>query len=272
MGKFFSTAEQLWAALGGAEAPVLVDVRRRPVFEADGHLIPGARWCDHADPSAIAAGVPAGRDLIVYCAHGHQLSQGVVAILRAEGREARTLRGGIEAWRRAGLPTLRRMPELPGDGPSLWVTRRRPKIDRVACPWLILRFIDPRARFLFVDPDQVLATAEEYGAIAFDIEGAGITHDGDLCSFDTLLARSGIADPALAELAVIVRGADTAHPELAAESAGLLAMAIGISALAGEDDHMALHLGLTLYDALYAWRRKAPGETHNWPTAAAVPA
>ncbi|MGF1625075.1 MAG: chromate resistance protein ChrB domain-containing protein [Alphaproteobacteria bacterium] len=176
MGKFFSSAEQLWAALGGAEAPVLVDVRRRPVFEADGHLIPGARWSDHADPAAIAAGVPAGRDV----------------------HEARALRGG----------------------------RRRPKIDRIACPWLILRFIDPQACFLFVGPDQVLATAGEYGGIAFYIAGAGITHHGPFCSFDTLLARNGIAD----------------------------------------------RLGLPLCDALYAWRRKAPGETHSWPTVAAVPA
>jgi rhodanese-related sulfurtransferase len=275
MGKFFITAEQVWSALGGAEAPLLVDVRRRAVYEADGDLIPGARWRDPADLAAIADAVPAGRDLVIYCAHAHQLSQGAAALLRAQGREARVLRGGIEAWRKSGLPTLRRaaLAALAPQGTQLWVTRRRPKIDRIACPWLILRFIDPDARFLFVEPDEVLPTAEELGAIAFDIEGAPITHDGALCSFDTLLAKSGIADPALAELAVIVRGADTARPELAPESAGLLAMAIGISALAGEDDHMALRLGLTLYDALYAWRRKAPAETHNWPTVpAAVPA
>lgn len=274
MGKFFITAEQVWAAIGGAGQLCLVDVRRRAVFDADRRLIPGARWHDPADLATLAASVPSDRDLVFYCAHGHQLSQGAAALLRAGGREARVLRGGLEAWRKSGLPVADHgaLASLAPAGTRLWVTRRRPKIDRIACPWLILRFIDPEARVLFVDPDAVLSTAAELGGVAFDIEGAPITHDGGLCSFDMLLAKSGIADPALAALAVIVRGADTARPELAPESAGLLAMAIGLSALAGEDDHRALRLGLTLYDALYAWRRKAPAETHNWPSAYSVPA
>ena len=268
MGKYYISPQQLWAAVGGGEWPLVIDTRRREAFDADDHVIPGAIWCDHREvPEAVNTVAP-GRDVVVCCVHGHQMSQSAAAVLRAAGIEARVLRGGIAAWREAGMPTLRRsgLPDLFAGPPSRWVTRRRPKIDRIACPWLIRRFLDPRAEFLFAEPDQVLAVAEETGAIAFDIDGAEITHEGELCSFDVLLARSGIDDPALASLATIVRAADTARLELAPEAAGLLAMSIGISALSGEDDHLALERGMALYDALYAWQRKAPNETHNWPT------
>lgn len=270
MGKFLISPDQLWASLGGAQSPVIVDVRRRAIRETDDRTIPGAVWCDHTGAASLAGELSGNRDIVVSCAHGHHLSQGVVAALRASGYPARALRGGLEAWCAAGLPVWHRagLAELLLTGPSRWVTRRRPKIDRIACPWLILRFIDPRASFLYVEPDQVLDAAKEIGGIAFDIEGAPITHVGENCSFDKLIARSGLADPALADLATIVRGADTARLELAPQSAGLLAMAVGISALAGEDDHLALRMGLVLYDSLYAWRRKAPTETHDWPSAA----
>lgn len=272
MGKFFISPDQLWASLGGARSPVIVDVRRRAVREADDRTIPGAMWRDHTDAVAFADQLDGDRDIVVACAHGHHLSQGVVAALREAGRPARTLRGGLEGWCAAGLPLWHRagLPELPPTGPSRWVTRRRPKIDRIACPWLILRFIDPEARFLYVDPDQVMDTAEEIGGIAFDIEGAPITHAGENCSFDRLIERCGLDDPALADVATIVRGADTARLDLAPQSAGLLAMAVGISALAGEDDQLALRMGLVLYDSLYAWRRKAPMETHDWPSVASA--
>jgi len=270
MGKYVISPEQSWAAMGGAAAPILVDVRRRAVFDSDGDMVPGAVWRDPARLDGFPGSLPAGRDVVVYCAHGHQLSQAAAGMLRAAGREARVMRGGIAAWREAALPTVDRkaLPMLDTAAPSRWVTRRRPKIDRIACPWLISRFLDPAASFLFVEPDQVLAAAQEIGGTAFDIEGAPISHDGERCSFDTLLARSGIADPALAAGAEIVRGADTAQLELAPEAPGLLAMSLGISALCGEDDHAALAMGMVLYDALYAWRRKAADETHNWPAAA----
>ena len=270
MGKYFISPQQLWAAVGGGEWPLIIDTRRREAFDADDHVIPGAFWCDLEGVPEAANAVAPGRDVVVCCAHGHQMSQSATAVLRAAGIDARVLRGGIAAWREAELPTLRRsgLPDLFSGPPSRWVTRRRPKIDRIACPWLIKRFIDPRAETLFVDAEQVLATAEEIGAIAFDIEGAEITHQGELCSFDVLLARSGIDDPALAALATIIRAADTARLDLAPEAAGLLAMSIGVSALSGEDDHLALERGMALYDALYAWQRKAPTETHNWPTGA----
>jgi rhodanese-related sulfurtransferase len=264
------TVDQVWAAVGGADAPLLLDTRRREAFDADDHIIPGALRCDHRAALDRAPGLANGRDIVLYCAHGHQVSQAPAAELRAAGFNARVLRGGIAAWLDAKLPTLTRsaLPTVSFETPSVWVTRRRPKIDRIACPWLVRRFIDPIARFLYVEPDQVLATATEVGGISYDIEGAEFTHAGPLCSFDTLLERTGIADEALQELAVIIRAADTAALEDAPEAAGLLAMSLGISALAGEDDQTALERGMALYDALYAWRRKAPGETHNWPSGA----
>ena len=150
--------------------------------------------------------------------------------------------------------------------PSLWVTRRRPKIDRIACPWLIRRFIDAQARILFVDPPQVPAVARETGAVPFDIEGVEISHEGPRCSFDTMLKLFGLeSEPSLARLALIVRGADTARPDLAPEAAGLHAISLGLSALAGDDDHGLLERGFMVYDALFAYLRFASQERHNWP-------
>jgi hypothetical protein len=146
------------------------------------------------------------------------------------------------------------------------VTRRRPKIDRVACPWLIRRFLDPQARILYVDPDQVVDVARETGAIPFDIEGVEISHEGARCSFDTMLKLFGLEDePTLNRLALIVRGADTARPDLAPEAAGLHAVSLGLSALAGDDDHGLLQQGFMVYDGLFAYLRFAAQERHNWP-------
>ena len=144
-----------------------------------------------------------------------------------------------------------------------WVTRERPKIDRVACPWLIERFIDRDAEFLFVPADDVLRVAREAGATPYDVEGVELTHDGPLCSFDALLVRYRVDDPALASLAVIVRGADTARLDLAPQCAGLLAISLGLSRLFA-DDHELLRHGFVMYDALYAWLGEAQGETHTW--------
>lgn len=144
-----------------------------------------------------------------------------------------------------------------------WVTRARPKIDRVACPWLIARFIDPNAEFLFVPPDEVMATAAETGATPFDVDGVELSHVGPLCSFDAFLRKYELTDPALQEIAVIVRGADTARPDLAPQSAGLLAVSLGLS-VNFSDDHEQLRHGFVMYDALYAWCRHARGETHSW--------
>lgn len=153
-----------------------------------------------------------------------------------------------------------------------WITRERPKIDRVACPWLIARFIDADPEFLFAPPAEVLRVAAETGAIPYDVEGVELSHDGPLCSFDALLARYALGgDEALAQLAVIVRGADTAHLELAPQCAGLLAVSLGLSRLFA-DDHEQLRHGFVVYDALHAWLREARDETHGWNPQRAGPA
>ena len=148
-----------------------------------------------------------------------------------------------------------------------WVTRERPKIDRIACPWLIARFIDREPEFLFVPAGDVLTTARDRNAIPYDVPDVELTHVGEQCSFDAFLRRYGLDDPALAELAVIVRGADTARPELAPQAAGLLAISLGLS-YNYRNDHEMLKHGLVVYDALYAWCRHTRGETHTWNPAA----
>jgi hypothetical protein len=145
-----------------------------------------------------------------------------------------------------------------------WVTRERPKIDRIACPWLIRRFIEPDAEFLYVPPQQVLEVAEREGAIPYDIPGVKFSHDGELCSFDAFLARYRLDDPALQQLATIVRGADTSRLDLTPQSAGLFAISLGLSARYA-DDHEMLEHGMVMYDALYAWCQSCQQEKHSWP-------
>ena len=151
--------------------------------------------------------------------------------------------------------------------PSRWITRERPKIDRIACPWLVLRFIDAQAQFLYVPAARVFSEAQRLDAIAYDMPGAPIAHAGELCSFDSLKQAFGLRDPGLSTLASIVRGADTGRPDLAAQSAGLLAVSLGLSRL-HEDDHAMLAAALPVYDALYAWCKWQQGETHGWNPAA----
>lgn len=179
---------------------------------------------------------------------------------------------GYDGWRAAGLPLVRRTVDgvVLGGAPTAWVTRRRPKIDRVACPWLISRFLDATAEFLFVGPDRVLEVARDAGGVAYDLPGGRFEHDGPLCTFDTLLTAFGLdADAKLGELALIVRGADTDRLDLAPQCAGPLAVALGLSARHGDDDHAVLHDGFVVYDALYSWLRHARAEGHNWPRATA---
>lgn len=147
-----------------------------------------------------------------------------------------------------------------------WITRERPKIDRIACPWLIWRFIDREAEFLYVPAADVLRVAAETGATPYDIPGVEMSHVGELCSFDAFLARYQLTEPALADLATIVRGADTSRLDLTPQSAGLFAISLGLSRVF-TDDHEMLHHGLVIYDALYAWCREGRGETHAWPPA-----
>ena len=148
-----------------------------------------------------------------------------------------------------------------------WVTRERPVIDRIACPWLIKKFIDKEAEFLFVPPADVMKTAKETGATPYDVPGVEFTHVGDGCSFDTFVKKYELEkDPAIVTIAAIVRGADTGRPDLTPQSAGLLAMSMGLRELS-PDDHELLRHGFVIYDALYAWASTRRGETHNWPPA-----
>jgi hypothetical protein len=150
-----------------------------------------------------------------------------------------------------------------------WVTREHPKIDRVACPWLIRRFIDPEAEFLFVPAEQVGPVAEQSGAIPYDVEGVELSHDGPRCSFDAFLERYRLTDPHLGELATIVRGADTDRLDLAPQAAGLLAISLGLSRNY-PDDHEMLGHGFVIYDALYSWSKFVRGERHTWNPQRAV--
>ena len=145
-----------------------------------------------------------------------------------------------------------------------WVTRERPKIDRIACPWLVARFIDETPEFLFVPPKEVLRIAEETGAIPYDIPGVELSHVGERCSFDAFLRKYRLTDPALAQLALIVRGADTARLDLAPEAPGLFAISLGLS-YNFSDDHAMLKHGMVMYDALYAWCVHCQNESHGWP-------
>jgi hypothetical protein len=145
-----------------------------------------------------------------------------------------------------------------------WITRERPKIDRIACPWLVKRFIDEAPEFLYVPPADVLKIAERMGAIAYDVPGVELSHVGEFCSFDAFLRKYDLTDRALQRLAAIVRGADTSRLDLTAQSSGLYALSLGLSKTFS-DDHEMLRHGMVMYDALYAWCRDGQGETHNWP-------
>ncbi len=145
-----------------------------------------------------------------------------------------------------------------------WITRERPKIDRIACPWLIARFIDTAPEFLYVPSSDVLRLAREESATPYDIPGVEFTHEGELCSFDAFLKKYQLDEPALQQLAQIVRGADTSRLDLTPQSAGLYAISLGLSQTF-TDDHEMLRHGLVMYDALYAWCKDCQGESHNWP-------
>jgi len=156
---------------------------------------------------------------------------------------------------------------FPDGGASRWITRERPKIDRIACPWLVLRFVDPQAEFLYVPANRVLAEAKLQKAEPYDIPGVRFSHRGERCSFDAFIEEFGLQDDtALAAVAAIVRGADTGALSLAPEASGLLAVSLGLSQMFPDDLEM-LHAGLLVYDALYAWARDARAELHGWPPA-----
>jgi rhodanese-related sulfurtransferase len=260
-------AEKLARLIGVPHGPALIDVRLAEDFAADPRLIPGAVRRAHSTVSDWGSEF-AGHSAVVICEKGQKLSEGVAAWLRHVGASsAEVLLGGHVAWAEEGLPLVPegKLPPRDANGRTLWVTRERPKIDRIACPWLIRRFVDPSAVFLFVAPSEVVGGAERFGAAPFDIEGVHWSHRGERCTFDVMVEEFGLATAPLLRLATLVRAADTARLDLAPEAAGLLAASLGLSRMYA-DDLAQLEAGIPLYDAFYRGCRDATSETHNWPT------
>jgi rhodanese-related sulfurtransferase len=264
------TTDKLAKLIGTPRCPTLLDVRAESARASDPRLVPAARPLRDAEINKEALDRFRGElaaPVVVICAEGHRRSQGVAAFLRSAGVSAEYLEGGHASWVESGLPLLDpgKITGRDAEGRTVWVTRSRPKIDRIACPWLIRRFVDPRAIFLYVAPAEVVGVAELFGALPYDIEDVFWSHRGERCTFDTMLEEFGLATPALDRLATIVRGADTARLDLAPEAAGLLAASLGLSRMYA-DDLEQLEAGMALYDAIYRWARDATDETHNWPT------
>jgi rhodanese-related sulfurtransferase len=249
------TPEELARSLASDRPPLLIDVRRRDRFLESPVMVKGAL---RRDPDAIDQWKDAlpgdASGVVVYCVHGHEVSQGAARVLGA-----RYLEGGIEAWRDASGSLMAK----PSGAATRWVTRERPKIDRIACPWLVRRFIDADAEFLYVPPSQVLSAARAEAATPYDVPDVAFSHVGERCSFDAFLEVFHLRAPALAALADIVRAADTDRLGLAPQAAGLLAISLGLSRLHA-DDHAMLESGMPVYDALYAWCKGAKGEVHTW--------
>ena len=258
-------SRSLYALLGSADAPCILDVRREAAYEARDRLIPGALRAG-PDPTAHAETHPRERPIVVYCVHGHEVSQDAASLLRSRGFDAVYLEGGIEAWSAAGFPTIRRRPDWRVPGGSRWITRERPKIDRIACPWLVRRFIDPLATFDYVPTPRVFDEAKARSAVPYDIPGAVVSHRSERCSFDALIEDFDLHDAALDRLATIVRGADTDRLDLAPQCAGLLATSLGLSQRY-RDDHEMLEHAMPVYDGLYSWCRKeieGGNGRHSW--------
>ena len=258
------SAAELARTLGSAGHPLIVDVRRQAAFSASQHLICGSMYRPPEQVAAWSREMPSKRPIVVTCVHGHEVGQTAAKELRAAGFDARYLAGGVEGWIEAGHPHLRKTATYDGTRATNWITRARPKIDRIACPWLIRRFIDPLASFHYVPSDQVLAEASMRNAIPFDIPGVTFSHRGETCTFDSMIEDFGLSDQAIHRLARIVRGADTSRLDLTPQSSGLYAISLGLGDLI-EDDLALLETGLSLYDGLYRWQRDLTKETHAWP-------
>jgi len=253
-----STAE-LRQSVQSDQPPLVIDVRKTPAFRAAGDMLSGALRRAPEDVPRWAPSLPQASAVVVYCVHGHEVSQAACVALNDAGRATRYLEGGIEAWRAAG-GALR---TKPAEASTRWVTRERPKIDRIACPWLIRRFVDPDAEFLYVPTADVQRVASARDAQPYDIPDVEFSHVGEHCSFDAFLKAYRLTDPALSELALIVRGADTDCHGLAPQSAGLAAVSLGLSRLYA-DDHAMLEQGMVMYDALYLWCKEGKSEVHTW--------
>ena len=245
------TAAALSVALTQPNPPLVIDVRRAKAFTAAADMFSGALRRDPETAESWADHLPPADAFVVYCVHGHEVSQHAATALRARGLNARYLEHGVEGWREAGGA----LQGKPPDAPTRWVTRARPRIDRIACPWLIRRFVDTTAEVLYVPSADVAAVAQAKCAIAFDIPDVPFGHHGARCSFDAFIAHYRLSsDPALLRLADIVRAADTDRSSASPQAPGLLAISIGLAHLYA-DDHAMLTQGMIVYDALYHWCR-----------------
>jgi rhodanese-related sulfurtransferase len=257
-------AREVLSAIHGGRPPLIIDVRRPSAFRAATDMISGALWRDPERVADWADELPRASRVVAYCVHGHEVSQGVAQALAGRGIAAQYLQGGIEeGWKAEGGALDRKS----ADSSTRWVTRERPKIDRIACPWLIARFVDPEAEFLYVPAKQVLEAAKERDAVPYDVPDVHFSHEGERCSFDAFLKHFRLTDPALEQLAVIVRGADTARLDLAPQAPGLAAISLGLSRNFADDLDMLRH-GMVMYDALYAWCKSGQEEVHTWNPAA----
>lgn len=251
------SCKQLLRLIGLPDCPMIVDISIDPDFAQDPFLIPGSWRHPHTDFEGLIARL-AGRACIITCQKGIKLSQGLASRLRGRGIDAQYLQGGMFGWR--DTPDAPRIPVATLPAASLWVTRHRPKIDRIACPWLIRRFVDADAEFLFVSPDQVAGVADRYNATPFDVPDVALSHQGELCTFDAMLELFDLRTDALDRLAQVIRAADTGRDDIP-QAAGLLAVSVGLSRMY-RDDHAQLHAAMPLYDAMYRWARDGAGETH----------
>jgi rhodanese-related sulfurtransferase len=238
---------------GLPNSPHLIDVRIDDDFAVDPRLIPNSVRRSFKEVE-VWGNEYHGKECVIICHKGLKLSEGVAAHLRIMGVKATALEGGFVGY------TASKMPDVPR---GLWVTRSRPKVDRIACPWLIRRFINREARFLYVKASEVLGVADKFNAIPYDIANVHYTHRGEGCTFDALLDDFGLHSPALDKLALIIRGADTDRLDLTPQSAGLLAFSLGLSHMY-DDDNTQLEAGMAFYDAMYQFCLKDAGEKHSW--------
>lgn len=251
------TVDELRVQASQPFPPTIVDVRRRAAFEREPLRIPLSLRREPEEVSAWATDLDPWRRVVVYCVHGHEVSQNAARALRERGLDAASLAGGLEGWReREGLVE-------PWRPPTRWVTRARPKIDRLACPWFVRRFLDASAQIDYVDPKRVAAFAAENDAVPFDVPDVEYTHEGERCSFDAFVERHPRGDRALQALAEIVRAADTDTLQRSPPAAGLLAISLGLGRGIVDDAALLRH-AMLIYDALYAWCWGGTAERHGW--------
>jgi rhodanese-related sulfurtransferase len=258
------SAESLYATLGLPDAAAIVDLRSDADCAAQPRIIPGAVRRDARQIRDWLDTLPDTSLPIVYATRSDGVGATVTDELRSFGYSARQLEGDLEAWMAAGYATVRIRRDIKAPGGSRWITRERPKIDRLACPWLIRRFIDPEAQFFYTPSHRVRSDSKALDAEPYDIAEVTFSHRGPRCSFDAFLDEFDLDDPVLREVADVVRAADTGALEQCREAPGLLAISLGLAANI-TDDILLLEQAMPLYDALYSWRKRASRGTHGWP-------